>query len=77
MTTEFRARMRAVRQSRKLSQGELAIAIGVTREYVNNLETGRRNPSRALARLIALVLEDDELRDMVGVRKRKPTAAAN
>jgi putative transcriptional regulator len=54
-----------VRESRTaagLSQGELAIALGVSRQTVNAIETGRYLPSlplaMSLARFFATTVED-------------------
>ncbi len=41
--------VRALRESRGLSQGELAIRLSVSRQTVNSIETGRYTPSLPLA----------------------------
>lgn len=55
MTTNFSDRLREFRSAKRLTQGELAEMLGVSRLHVTALEAGRRNPSRqidmALARL--------------------------
>jgi putative transcriptional regulator len=43
------SRVRELRLARDLSQGDLATAIGVSRQTVNSIETGRYTPSLALA----------------------------
>ncbi len=45
--------VRALRQARVLSQAELAEALGVSRQTVNAIETGRYNPTLPLAIKIA------------------------
>ena len=41
--------LRQLRESRTLSQGELAQALGVSRQTINAIETGRYLPSLPLA----------------------------
>ena len=48
-------RIRELRARDRLSQGELALRVGVRRETVGNLENGRYNPSLKLAMDIAKV----------------------
>ena len=45
--------VRQLRESRGLSQGQLAQALGVSRQTVNAIETGRYLPSLPLAFAIA------------------------
>lgn len=48
-------RLRVLRADRGLSQADLAQALGVSRQTVNSIETGRYEPSLSLAlRLAAL-----------------------
>jgi phage replication initiation protein len=51
--TEFRNTLRNERTSYGISQGELADSIGVTRQYINEIETGKSIPSKKLKRKIA------------------------
>lgn len=46
-----------------LKQDDLAAAVGITREYYNAIENGRRSPGGQLAHAIAFVLgaDPDEL----------------
>ena len=46
-----------LRQNMKLSQANLAKKLGVSRQTINALETGRYNPSITLAFKIARVFE--------------------
>jgi putative transcriptional regulator len=41
--------VRALREGRQLSQGHLAEALGVSRQTVNAIETGRYSPSLTVA----------------------------
>ena len=43
----------ALREARGLTQGELATAVGVSRQTINSVERGRFEPSLSLALVIA------------------------
>lgn len=43
-----------LRAERKLTQADLAVALGVSRQTINSIETGRFEPSLSLALKIAL-----------------------
>ena len=66
----MRNEVRALRESRGLSQGELATRLSVSRQSVNSIETGRYTPSLPLAiaigrffgRPVEEVFHDDERR---------------
>lgn len=45
--------VRPLREARGLSQGELAAKLGVSRQTVNSIETGRYLPSLPLALAVA------------------------
>jgi putative transcriptional regulator len=45
--------VRDLRVERQLSQAELATAMGVSRQTINSIETGRYTPSLALAIALA------------------------
>jgi len=49
--------VRALRESRGLSQGALGDALGVSRQTVNSIETGKYDPSLPLAIAIARYFE--------------------
>ncbi|WP_396594558.1 helix-turn-helix transcriptional regulator [Brevundimonas sp. R86498] len=49
--------LKALRAERSWSQADLAAALGVSRQTVNALETGRYDPSLPLAFRIARVFE--------------------
>jgi putative transcriptional regulator len=50
-------RLKVLRTERNWSQADLAAALGVSRQTVNALETGRYDPSLPLAFKIARVFE--------------------
>ena len=47
----------ALREARALTQGELAAAVGVSRQTINSVERGRFEPSLSLALVIARYFE--------------------
>jgi putative transcriptional regulator len=53
MLDTMRNDVRALRTARGLSQGDLGSALGVSRQTVNAIETGRYSPSLPLAIQIA------------------------
>lgn len=52
----LRTRLRVARAERRLSQGELAAAAGVSRQTISSIETGQYCPSTLLSLRIAHVL---------------------
>lgn len=52
----MRNEVRAMRLTRNLSQAELAQALGVSRQTINAIETGKYSPSLALAIKLARFL---------------------
>ena len=50
-------RLKVARAEKGLSQGDLAILVGVTRQTISAIETGRYCPSALLAFLLAERLE--------------------
>ncbi|GAB3331885.1 helix-turn-helix transcriptional regulator [Larkinella ripae] len=50
-------RIKVARAERDLSQADLAERIGVSRQTINSIETGRYVPSTILALKLALVFE--------------------
>lgn len=52
----LRTRLRGARADRGLSQGELAHAVGVSRQTISSIETGQYCPSTALALRLARTL---------------------
>lgn len=59
----LRNRLKVARAEKNLSQEQLAILVGVTRQTISSIETGQYNPSALLALVLAHRLEKrvDEL----------------
>ena len=57
--SEFRLRnrLRVARVEKSLSQEQLALLAGVTRQTISSIETGQYNPSALLALTLALRLD--------------------
>ncbi len=53
MESSIRNEVRELRLARDLSQGKLAQAMGVSRQTINAVETGRYTPSLPLAMALA------------------------
>ena len=49
----MRNEVRALREARSLSQGQLAVAVRVSRQTINSIEQGRYTPSLPLALALA------------------------
>lgn len=47
------------RKDKKMTQQEVADAVGINRAFLANIERGEHTPSLEVARKIALVLESD------------------
>lgn len=47
----------ALRHDRRLTQADLAMAVGVSRQTINSIETGRFEPSLSLALILAAYFE--------------------
>jgi DNA-binding XRE family transcriptional regulator len=54
---QLQTALAAVRLQRVLSQGDLAAAVGVSRQTISSIETGQYCPSTVLALRLASVLE--------------------
>jgi transcriptional regulator with XRE-family HTH domain len=54
---DFGARLRIVRNSRKLSQEDLAALAGITRTYISDVERGGRNVSLTTIEKLAAALD--------------------
>ena len=50
-------RLKAVRAEKKVSQGELAEMVGVSRQTISSIENNQFGPSAKLALLICVALE--------------------
>ncbi len=56
---EAAAMVRACRDAKKMTQQQLAAAVGVQKTHVSEIERGKRSVGKALARKLATVLEVD------------------
>ncbi|MBQ9782873.1 MAG: helix-turn-helix transcriptional regulator [Clostridia bacterium] len=54
----LRNRIKEVRQAKKMSQEELAKAVGTTRQTIISIEKNLFNPSAKLALLLCIVLDE-------------------
>mgnify|MGYP001589032315 CR=1 FL=1 len=53
---KFGKKLREIRLSKKMSQGDVAKVLGVHRSYISGLERGIRNPSLVTVQKIAKAL---------------------
>jgi tetratricopeptide (TPR) repeat protein len=67
MTGEVGERIRALRQSRGVSQGDLASAVGISNSYLSHIEAGRRVISPPLLAQVASALSVDVAQLEAGV----------
>lgn len=68
-------RLRVLRAERGWSQGDLADRLGVSRQTVNAIETGKYDPSLPLAFAIARVFEQSIEQIFVPEARQDPVAA--
>jgi len=64
-------RMKVARAEKNLSQAELGLLAGVTRQTISSIETGQYNPSALLAFLLAQRL-DKRVEDLFYLEEEKP-----
>lgn len=50
-------RLRVARAEKKISQGELAEIVGVSRQTISSIETGQFNPTAKLALILCIALD--------------------
>lgn len=50
-------RLKEARSEKKLSQGELAKMVGVSRNTISSIETGQFNPTAKLALILCIALD--------------------
>jgi putative transcriptional regulator len=53
----FCNRLKVARAEKSISQGELGVLAGVTRQTISSIETGQYNPSALLALVLARCLD--------------------
>ncbi len=64
-------RLKVARAEKNLSQEQLALRVGVTRQTISSIETGLYNPSALLALLLARCLEK-RVEDLFSLEEEKP-----
>jgi putative transcriptional regulator len=64
-------RLKVARAERNLSQEQLAVLVGVTRQTISSIETGQYNPSTLLALLLARRLEK-RVEDLFSLEEEQP-----
>jgi putative transcriptional regulator len=64
-------RLKVARAEKSLSQEQLALLAGVTRQTISSIETGQYNPSALLALLLARRL-DKRVEDLFCLEEQKP-----
>ena len=57
--TQLGMRIRYLRKERKMSQLALSLESGINRNYISDLEKGRRNPTLVILNKIAVSLNID------------------
>ena len=57
LLVQLGARIRFLRKERKMSQLDLAIEANVAKNYISDLENGRRNPSLIILNRISIALK--------------------
>ena len=59
IVTQLGMRIKFLRKSKKLSQLDLSLEAGVNKNYISDLEKGRRNPTILVLNKIAVALNID------------------
>ena len=67
----LRNRLKVARAEKNLSQEQLGLLAGVTRQTISSIETGQYNPSALLALLLARRL-DKRVEDLFYLEEDKP-----
>ena len=57
--TQLGMRIRFLRKNKKMSQLDLSLEAGVNKNYISDLEKGRRNPTLLILNKIAIALNID------------------
>jgi len=63
ISTKLGLNIKRIRTKKKMSQGDIARALGVDRGYISNIENGKKNPTLATIQRLAdaLGVSADEL----------------
>ncbi len=67
LAVQFGMRVRYLREQRKMSQEDLALEINVNKNYLSDIECGRRNPTLKIMNKIAKGLKIDLSTLLLGV----------
>src|SRR3972149_8277761 len=62
-------KIKSLRESEALTQEEIAVKVGVSKEFISMVESGKRNPSLAVLSKIASVLSKEASYFMATKRK--------
>jgi transcriptional regulator with XRE-family HTH domain len=57
MSEKLGRNLKRIRTEKKMSQGDIARALGVDRGYISNIENGKRNPTLATITKLAEALK--------------------
>jgi DNA-binding transcriptional regulator YiaG len=71
MSTWTPDRIKALRTSLNMSQQAFGVMVGVTREYINKLESGVRTPGKTMCILLDCIENSRESDDNVKTKDRK------
>ena len=64
---QFGMRVKYLREQRKMSQEDLALEINISKNYISDIECGRRNPTLKVINKIAKGLKVDLATLLLGV----------
>lgn len=67
LAVQFGMRVKYLRSQRKMSQEDLALEINVSKNYLSDIECGRRNPTLKVMNKIAKGLKVDLATLLLGV----------
>ena len=67
LAVQFGMRVKYLRLQRKMSQEDLALEINVSKNYISDIECGRRNPTLKIMNKIAKGLKVDLATLLLGV----------
>lgn len=66
--TQLGMRIRFLRKERKMSQLDLALESNINKNYISDLEKGRRNPTLVILNKISVALKIDLATLMKGIQ---------
>ena len=71
IVTQLGMRIKFLRKSKKLSQLDLSLEAGVNKNYISDLEKGRRNPTILVLNKIAVALNIDLATLFKGIQEQR------